>query len=58
MALKLAKSNILQHLFISVKRDGYDGLKKVLSEKDNGKPRVTASKPVIAKVYQYLMKCQ
>ena len=61
MAVILANSGlILQLTFISVNRDGYDGLKKELSEKDNGKPKVTASKPVIIKVdlCQYLMKCQ
>ena len=57
MALKIAQSGLkMEHLRLSVERKGYEGLRYLLSEKSNGKPRVTSSKRVIDKVYGFLSK--
>ena len=58
MATKIAKSGLnINHLKAAIKRDGLDGLTLLLSAKrKSGKPRCTASKQVIQKLFEYLDK--
>ncbi len=58
MATKIAKSGLnINHLKAAIKRDGLDGLTLLLSAKrKSGKPRCTASKQVIQKLFEFLDK--
>ena len=55
MGDKIAGSGLtLSHLKLSILRGGKEGLKSVLTEKVNGKPRVTATSRIIATLFSYL----
>ena len=55
MGDKIAGSGLtLSHLKLSIQRGGKEGLKSVLTEKVNGKPRVTATSRIIAALFSYL----
>ncbi|XP_068696137.1 uncharacterized protein [Montipora foliosa] len=55
MGDKIAASGLtLSHLKFSILRGGKDGLSNVLTEKVNGKPRVTAASRIIAALFSYL----
>ena len=44
----------LSHIKLSILRSGKEGLRSVLTEKVNGKPRVTATSRVIDALFSYL----
>ncbi|XP_068696144.1 DNA polymerase III PolC-type-like [Montipora foliosa] len=55
MGDKIAASGLtLSHLKLSILRGGKDGLRSVLTEKVNGKPRVTANSRIIAALLSHL----
>lgn len=55
MCKKVARSGLgLCHLKLAVSRGGLDGLYSVLSEKVNGKPRVTAVKRIASQLFEFL----
>ena len=55
MGDKIAGSGLtLSHLKLSIQRGGKEGLRSVLTEKVNGKPRVTATSRIIAALFSYL----
>ncbi|CAL4202575.1 unnamed protein product [Meganyctiphanes norvegica] len=55
MANKMAMSGLQQHhLIYSIQNEGFEGLQSLLSEKVSGKPRVTETKKVISKVFDFL----
>ena len=55
MVRKIALSGY-KHLLLAHKRSGRDGLIAVLTEKFNGKPRVTKNKKVLAKISAHFEK--
>lgn len=55
MLLKMAKSNLrFEHLKLAVERGEQEGLSKLMSEKVNGKPRVTSTRRIIEKLYEFI----
>ena len=55
MGDKIAGSGLtLSHLKLSILRGGKEGLRSVLTEKVNGKPRVTKTSRIIAALFSYL----
>ena len=56
IALKAARSNLrICHCSLAVKRNGFDGLYAMLSEKTSaGKERVTSNKRVIQKIFDFV----
>ena len=55
MGDKIAGSGLtLSHLKLSIQRGGKEGLRSVLTEKVNPKPRVTATSRIIAALHSYL----
>ena len=57
MVQKIASSGLsYKHLLLAHKRSGRDGLIAVLTEKFNGKPRITKNKKVLAKISAHLEK--
>lgn len=55
MGDKIAGSGLtLSHLKLSIQRGGKEGLRSVLTEKVNGKPRVTTTSRIIAALFSYI----
>ena len=44
----------LSNLKLSIQRGGKEGLRSVLTEKVNGKPRVTTTSRIIAALFSYI----
>ena len=55
MGDKIAGSGLtLSHVKLSILRSGKEGLRSALTEKVNGKPRVTTTSRIIAALFSYL----